>query len=356
MGKSQEYYTESRFQEFYRKIVPRPLRHIIGTLRTSAVIDLGGGAKNAVFLAGGMRSGSGWVSNIINYDNSYRYMYEPFTPERTPSCKPFTKTLYLRPENRDPAYLEPAKAILGGTVRNSPEINIFNRRLISSKRLIKEVRANLWLKWLRINFPATPIVLLLRHPCAMVKSRLKRPTEKRQLLFTEFTEESDLIHDHLTPYWAEIEDAKTRSEFVQGIFSWCIQQFVPLQQCAPSEVHVVFYEHFAQRPEEEIGALFAYLGKNFDDRVFDAIKRPSEVTSDYSAIVTGKNVVDSWRDEVTQEELRTAIRILEIFGLNEIYSEDSMPDTRGVSRFLQRHSTSVARVKYEPANQSQERN
>src|SRR5579872_5553180 len=118
MARSNEYYTSNRIKALYRRVVPRPVRRIIGTIRTSAAIDLGGDAQKAVFLAGGMRSGSGWVANIINYDNAYRYMYEPFTPEITRVCKPFTKTLYLRPENRDPEFLLPAKAILTGTIRN----------------------------------------------------------------------------------------------------------------------------------------------------------------------------------------------------------------------------------------------
>jgi hypothetical protein len=337
-----------KFTEYYRRALPMPIRQAIGSARQwRPVIDLGIGARNAVFLAGGTRTGSGWVANIINYNNEYRYMYEPFTPRNTPICKAFTLSLYLRPDNRNPLYLEPAKAILNGTVRHNHGMHQFNTRLFSNKRLIKEVRAHLWLKWLRVNFPETPIVLLMRHPCATVNSRMKRLNVP---LYDEFVNQRELIEDCLAPYWSEIEGAEDRSEFEQRIFAWCIQQFVPLSQLAPGEVLVTFYENFAAKPHEEIGRLFKYLRKKFDDRVLEALEKPSQaimvpsqVTRKNAAILTGSSVTDSWRDDVTKEQTRKAIEILRIFGLDAIYSEESMPHAEGVAKFRDRNSRVAVR-------------
>jgi hypothetical protein len=337
-AKSKEYYTRNSMLRYYREHAAPSIRRILGDIRTWAVLDLGGGPEDAVFLAGGMRSGSGWVANLINYDNTYRYMYEPFTPEFCAACKPFSRTLYIAPDNRESRYVDPAKAILGGRIRKNLETHIFNRRIVANKRLIKEVRANLWLKWLRVNFPGTPIVLLMRHPCATVNSRLKRPEEQRQLLYDEFVREEGPLRDYLRPYWDEITGAGRLTEFERGIFSWCIQHFVPLTQCVEGELHVAFYENLATEPQSEIARLFAYLGKRFDDRIFEALKRPSEVTSDYSAILTGDSVSDSWREQITTEQLRQALKILQVFGLDAVYSEDSKPSREGLEAFVRGRS------------------
>ncbi len=112
------------------------------------------------------------------------------------------------------------------------------------------------------------------------------------------------------------------------MFAWCIQHYVPLRQFAKGEIHLAFYENFAENPKEEIVRLFSFLGKKFDDEVFAAIKRPSFVTRSGAPILTGQSVVASWKKDMTEQRARRALEITSLFGLDKIYGADPMPNIK----------------------------
>ena len=112
--------------------------------------------KNSILLAGSGRSGTTWISDLINYQNEYRYLFEPFNPVRSDWCRgKLTPHKYIRPKNQDKNLLEIAEAILSGKLRGIA-IDFYNRKLFYKKRLIKAICANLYLKWLKVNFPSMP--------------------------------------------------------------------------------------------------------------------------------------------------------------------------------------------------------
>jgi hypothetical protein len=159
-------------------------------------------------------------------------------------------------------------------------------------------------------------------------------------LCDEFLAEHQLIEDWLSPFRREMEWVRSRSEFEQRVFAWCIQQYVPLCQLTKDEAHLVFYESFAAKPREEIERLFVFLGKKYDESVLEAYNKPSQaimmssqVGRKQAAILTGKSLTESWRDDISKEQTRQAIEILRIFGLDIIYGEDSLPNPDGVAKF-----------------------
>jgi hypothetical protein len=294
------------------------------------IIDVGK-LGDALFLAGTGRSGTGWVANIINYDNRYRYLYEPFSPKVIDTVAEFTWGLYIRPDDDSRRYVEPARWLLEGKVGHYPKLDRANHRIFATKRLLKETRGNLWLKWLHERFPEVKIVLLMRHPCAAVNSRIKRGN---LVLFDPFLQQPALMEDHLAPFKGAIERAKDAEEFEQRIFMWCINYYVPLRQFAPGEIHIAYYENFAEYPKEEVDRLFKFTGEPYDDRVMEAIKKPSEVTRPDAAIITGRSIVSHWQEEVGPERTRRAIDVLRQFGLDKIYDEDPMPKVDGAAAVM----------------------
>src|SRR5215210_6584312 len=159
-------------------------------------LDLGGDQRDSIFLAGSGRSGTTWASDIINYRSEYRYVFEPFYPDRVDLCKGLKSRQYLRPGERSERFVGPARTILTGEIR-SGWTDRFHKRFVARKRLIKDIRANLLLRWIFENFLGMPIILLLRHPCAVIESKIKlgwRP-ELGVLL-----EQEDLMEDFLAPF------------------------------------------------------------------------------------------------------------------------------------------------------------
>lgn len=295
------------------------------------VFDFDRSAKSCVFLAGLARSGTTWLASVINYRNDFRHINEPFNPWRGGVSDAFLYGLYLRPDELADKYVQPARRLITGAQGFNYMTHHYNRRIFCTRRMIKEVRANLWLKWLHERFPEMPIALLLRHPIATVNSRMKRGNTN---YFARFFDEPQLIADHLQPFRDEMDRLRGATEFEQRIFSWCVDHYVPLRQCRPGDLHLAYYEHFSETPETEIDALFKYFGVAYGDDVFSFIKRPSAVTRKDAAIKTGKSVVALWREEIPSEDIAKAMRILALFGLDRVYGEGAMPDPKAAEALL----------------------
>jgi len=318
--------TVGRLQRIRRKVQKK----LISPLISGLYIDRDQDYRNSIFLAGSERSGTTWVSEIINYRGEYRYIFEPFWPARVELCRGFRPQQYLRPENRDSYYVETAKTILSGRIRNR-WTDQYHRRFIADRRLIKDVRANLFLKWMHTHFPGMPIILLLRHPCAVASSQI-RHRHRVPPISEEFLAQEELVADFLEPFREAMESAQT--EFEQRIFRWCIQNYVPLKQFQPGEIHVAFYENLCTQPRSEVERLFAFLSKDYDDAVFAKLREPSPQSHLDSAVVSGGNLIEGWKRWVTEEQTQRAIAILSLFGLDKIYSCDSMPNPEGVNQIM----------------------
>jgi hypothetical protein len=283
-------------------------------------VDLGD-HRSSVFLAGSGRSGTTWVSGLINHRNAYRFVFEPFRPDKVGICENFGRKQYLRSGDRREEYLGPARTILTGGLR-SFWTDRFNEKLVARRRLIKDIRANLLLGWMRANFPGMPIVLLLRHPCAVVTSQ--RALGWRDVL-SETMEQEELVEDFLVPMEAEIRAA--RGGFERRLFTWCIENYVPLKQFEPGEIHLCFYEDFLTRPELELRRLFSFLGEDFDERVYPLLNRPSPLSRQAASM-------DAWQRSVTGHQLERAVEILGLFGLDRVYGEAPMPDPSGAHALM----------------------
>jgi hypothetical protein len=307
-------------------------KEVIGPLFSPLYIDYNQDYKSAVLLAGTEKSGTTWISDIINYKHEYRYVFEPFWSAKVEMCRHFRQQQYIRPDDHDRYFVQTTEAILSGRIRNK-WTDKYHRRFIAKQRLVKDIRANLFLKWIRAHFPEVPIVLVLRHPCAVARSHLRRTHLRCDL--GRFLDQEELMEDWLNPFRAEI--AAAQAEFDKYVFRWCIETYVPLKQFRANEIHLAFYESFCEQPESEIDKLFSFLGKDYDDRVFKTLRKPSPVSRDESAIVSGGSLLDGWRAQITDQQTRRAVEILNLFGLDGIYSTDSMPDVEGAYRFIEDH-------------------
>ena len=289
--------------------------------RTFLYINIDHNIENTVFLAGTGRAGTTWLSDLINYDNYYRYMFEPFFPQYVKSCRGFRVRQYIRPDNKDKYFIQTTKRVLSGSIRNV-WIDMFNKKIICRGRLIKDIRANLFLKWMHNNFPSVPIVFTLRHPCPVAHSRTKLNWGDN---LDELITQRELVDDFLSEHVEDIRNCK--SQFERYIYLWCIENYVPLKQFAAGEMYILFYENLCCKPEEEIKKLFQWLRKPFRDEIMRKVRVPSKMSQNYSAVVTGEGLVDKWKKHITPEQIDSAVKILSKFGLDRIYDSGPMPKT-----------------------------
>ncbi|HEY5095257.1 MAG TPA: sulfotransferase [Candidatus Eremiobacteraceae bacterium] len=302
-------------------------------LRGQLFVDTSAHHRDSVLICAIQRSGTTWFGDVINYGNEYRSMYEPFHNRYVPEVKAFKTWQYLRPGDDSPEYLEPAKAIFEGRIRNK-WISAYNRRFVANRRLIKDVRSLMMIGWIRAHFPDMPVILLLRHPCAVLNSLLRLHWHRNAAAL--ILAQPQLMEDHLEPFRAEIESVS--GDVDNHLLAWCANYYVALRQLAGQRVFVAFYERFLAEPRGEIARLFAFLERPFDDRVFKRMAVPSVQArvarhGDSSAIVTGGNVLDEWRKHITPEQTARAGALLERFGLDVIYGPETMPRVSDLTHF-----------------------
>jgi hypothetical protein len=285
-------------------------------------VDLGDWRRTVV-LAGTGRSGTTWVGDLLNSHNTYRVMFEPFHARKIPLLRDWSYRQYLRPEDTDEIYLSAARSILSGNIRHS-WIDQYNRRIVARRRLIKDIRAQLFLGWIKHHFPEIQIILLLRHPCAVANSKIKLNWATHLECFLS---QPKLMADFLAPFRHIIESAV--DPFERHIVMWCVENYVPLRQFRDGGLHVAFYEHLCVNPAAEAAELMRVIGESYSDQVHRTLERPSAVTRADSAIRSGSSLTDSWRREVSKDQLERAVSILHSFGLDSIYSEASLPHVEG---------------------------
>ena len=285
-------------------------------------IDLGD-YRRTIVLAGTGRSGTTWIEEVINYAGNFRIMFEPFHSQKVPAVRHWNYRQYLRPGQRAAQFWEPAHQIFSGRIRNA-WVDQFNTVHIVRQRIVKDIRANLLLRWIRSEFPEIPIVLLLRHPCAVANSKM---TMRWGTHLEDFLSQQELLDDHLRPFVSAIRDAS--DPFEKYIFMWCIENYVPLRQFSPGEIYVAFYENFCTNPDREARALLAYLNLPFRQDVLQKIGRPSAMSGQWSAVVSGSSMIDAWRKRIEPDQVDRAVEILRVFRLEQIYGSASPPLVTG---------------------------
>ena len=286
--------------------------------------------RNTTLLAGLGRSGTTWLSDLLNYRNEYRYIFEPFHSWMVESAQPLIGNWYLRPESASGPIQELLLSILAGQVRTAWTDRL-NRRFICKRRLIKTIRANLWLRWIYINYPAIPIILIIRHPIAVAASRMRlKDGWEWKPEPSELLRQKELFDDFLHLYENIISG--TNDIFEQHILSWCIAHHVPLSQFGPGEIRIVFYENLYSNPEFELKRIFEYLSKNWDSEITNLVTQPSKLSRPITN--AAENPVNNWTQLIEKSQIRKAREIISSFQLDHLYGGDLVPKAKTESEYF----------------------
>lgn len=293
---------------------------LVRMIRGMIHIDFNGDIGKTVFLAGVGRGGTTWISEIINHRNEYRYMFEPFYPRYVGLFREFKGIPYVRPGEGNTNILTSAHKIFSGRITH-PWIDRFNRKILCDKRLIKDIRTNLKLKWLKDAFPDIKIILILRHPFAVARSKMKLGWH---VSLQPVLNQPELIEDYLTPFMSTIEDCKT--SFEKEVCLWCIQNYLPLAQFRDTGgIYVGFYERFCLDTIQETRALFRWLKQDDSSLEQKNLNNPSKMSKKHSAVLSGGDLVRTWMGTWSRSEIQRGVKILSNFGLDEIYNETPIP-------------------------------
>jgi hypothetical protein len=176
------------------------------------------------------------------------------------------------------------------------------------------------LPWLHARFPEMPIVLVLRHPFAVVSSQLRLDWRMNP---ADLLAQEDLVSDHLVPLRSDIEQCN--DEFERNMLLWCIENSVPLKTLASGAISVVFYERLLLEPEHECRRLFDRIGYEYREEILQHFDRPSQLSVYDSAIKTGADPITNWQKCAQERQVIRMLELLRLFGLEKVYGEAAMP-------------------------------
>ncbi len=265
--------------------------------------------EKTVFIASMGRSGSTWLSEIINHNEDYRELFEPFKSWVVPEAKTFHYPKYIPNFVEHKELRNAAEVIIKGRFTNPWTDTITLNTPFPEKILIKDIFSNLLLGWLQTNFLQLKIILLVRHPLDTISSWIRcgfGDAEKEKQYFL-----NDLNLKKIVPEIALKGLNTTNTTFERLVYYWCIYYFIPLKTLSFKHSVITFYEDLKYCPEQEIPRVFNFLGMQYNPNVLAKIATPSRTA-------TKKN----YSQEVLNydsEQLDYVLNVMKLFGLENLY-------------------------------------
>lgn len=319
--------------------------------------SLSGVSEPIRIIAGSGRSGTTWVLDALAEANALRTVFEPLHPLAVPDARPYAYR-YLRPHSQEVDAWAFFSDVFDGkrhsnwtnyrvrpdrlrltasTFRSVSSLHAYYRRwrklyrqyrrcapAMERRLLVKFIRANLMLGWIVEHFDAR-VGLVLRHPAAVVESRLRLEGEewepRAQLL--HYLRQEELQQDYLFKYNQLLQGPLSLAEAHTVV--WCIENQLALTQLTTSRTFVAYYEHLVADGTAAWQPLVQALAL---ERVpeHDVLARPSQSAAKRAEAGThGTADIARWTsalDPVTQRQIG---RILDSMGVVVYSMDDPMP-------------------------------
>lgn len=286
-----------------------------------------GDFSNVVWLVGDGRSGTTWIANLLNSDNSYREMFEPFHPKKISHAQQFKENMYVEPNVRNEELVKYMSSVFDGSITNS----WIDKEMLSRSYkglLVKDVFANLILKWVVLRFPHVKPILLIRNPLSVAASKFVTKRWNWPNSPQLFLSDKLLMSNHLVGLKDTILEVQERDDFIEKqILNWCVIHKVISSQFSLNDIHILCYEKVLENPHKEISGALEYCGKEQNAELTrDILSESSIVAFKGSSIIENKDPLTIWKESITNGQLHLSINLLKRFGLDHWYENLHTPD------------------------------
>lgn len=287
-----------------------------------------------IWLIGSGRSGTTWVSALINHDKSFRELFEPFHPW-LPGTSFMQLHKYLQANEQHKKLENVSKLVFRGSFYQSrvEAANSTWRTLSGGYRhlLVKDIFTNLMAYNLSQKHPKVKTVLLIRNPFAVAISKQERKHWLWMNDPADFLNNINLVRDYLDPYKQIIEDVSAKGSHLDKLITvWCLINYVPLRQFPQENLLVTFYEDWIIDPQRELQRLQSYAGFSNTSKI-SLVEH--KVYSEASHTSQNKSFdPNAWKTKISDKQYESAMHILRVFGFDELYDPNSKPDHSVIQR------------------------
>jgi hypothetical protein len=303
-------------------------------------------------IAGSGRSGTTWVLDALASANGLRPVFEPLNPYTSTVAWKYANR-YLAPDETHPELLNLLADGASGDLftlwthyrilkprliprakhlrsyRELKRLGVDWRKAITQLRtpmaprsnmdtLVKCVRANLLLGWVQAHFDSR-IVLILRHPGAVVESQLRSSylAWDPYPLLERYRTEPKLMDGPLRAYAHLFEEKLSPAAALTLV--WGIQNLVPITELDSASASIVFYEELLENPAAEWATAVAALGLESSPSL-EVLEKPSQQAAARwnpdGAPADGYSVAHGrWGERLGTEECRDVQSMLEALGI-----------------------------------------
>jgi hypothetical protein len=213
--------------------------------------------KDAIYIAGAGRSGTTWLADMLSQFYNYRLIFEPFwhLHFKVEGINDFFHHRYIEPT--DNSYDNYIEKVISGKFRN-----FWTNKNTSpgpyDGRVIKEICSNLFIERIKKVFPNLPVIFVIRHPYAVVASRLNKTNWAKG-----WGEHAHLFNNqdqYLKKYHGN-QKFIPKSELEDHIIAYCHENFLPLykRDRLSSLFYFSFYEKIVLEPEHEFEKILKHI-------------------------------------------------------------------------------------------------
>jgi hypothetical protein len=309
--------TTYSLREIARRVSRRSLGPTLVRLTADRNYDLG----ETLVVAGSPRSGTTWLAEVLSTLPRSAILFEPEHMLQVPEARQAGLDWHVMklPGDAWPAgerYFD--RVLRGQVVTPWTTSHLPLGRAVAPRRwIVKFVDANLMLGWLATRFPIRAPVLVLRHPCAVVGSQLRRGWKldhapRTAAFFARYPQFGEFVSSLRDPVeWSAAH--------------WCIHTYVPLMLPQPWPFLVTSYEQATRYPEQEFPRLFQQWRLRMPDELVERTRRPSGTTDRGSGLLQGGDSDAGWRKALSAEQIAQILAVVREFGL-DFYTDDPQPD------------------------------
>jgi hypothetical protein len=274
---------------FIKKAFQRSVSILINLVARQTNFDIG----NTMLIIGSTRSGTTFLMESINQNNDYRLIFEPFNNTYTKEWQKFDTREYVDPIQANEHKKSAIHNILSGRISN-PWVNRYNRKLRSDKRLVKAVRANFLIDYIRAEYPNLQVVYLVRNPYDVVASRINMNFDARDIY--QVLKQSTFLSKHYSDI--NIDELKSNLDSVEAkhVALWCFENRHLLQLQSQLNLQILRYEDINGNSISNINGEMILTKKS---------SKPSASSSPRNAYL------------LNESERKNISNVLKLFGMDE---------------------------------------